>query len=47
MPLAKVGGKGGGTRVQASIAEILGLLGNTVVPEPVMGAGTVDVDQLR
>lgn len=30
------GGKGGGSRVQVSIAEILGLLGNTIVADPVV-----------
>lgn len=42
------GGKGGGARVQASIAPILDLLGNTVVDEPVvqiaMGATRISAD---
>ncbi len=46
--LLTAGGKGGGSRVQASIGPILGLLGNTVVEEPVvqvaMGSERISAD---
>jgi NAD(P)H-dependent FMN reductase len=42
------GGKGGGTRVQTSLGEIIGLLGNTVVDEPAItlayGSKRIDGD---